>query len=127
MKIRSGFVSNSSSSSFVLFTSKENYDKVYKEFDALEKAVADYVSSNGGTFNGIPLIKLGYISGNYDSFEDWEPKFSKKDKDQLKKDWDIDDDDHFEDELSERLCEVRENIETKLKKSGDCIIHVEDF
>jgi hypothetical protein len=40
MKIRMGFVSNSSSSSFVLMTTKENYERALKEANPFVAAVA---------------------------------------------------------------------------------------
>ena len=41
MKVRSGFVSNSSSSSFVLVTSVENHERVLSELTEYEQAVAE--------------------------------------------------------------------------------------
>lgn len=41
MKIRQGYVSNSSSSSFLLLTTKENHDKVYENLDDFSKRVID--------------------------------------------------------------------------------------
>jgi len=41
MKVRSGFVSNSSSSSFVLVTSVENHERVLGELTEYERAVAE--------------------------------------------------------------------------------------
>ena len=41
MKIRNGFVSNSSSSSFVLVVKKDDYDKVYSDLSDDAKKVAD--------------------------------------------------------------------------------------
>lgn len=37
MKMRSGFVSNSSSSSYIILTTKETYDKVLKKLSELER------------------------------------------------------------------------------------------
>jgi hypothetical protein len=48
MKVRTGFVSNSSSSSFTLITTKENYDKMIQELidegDLNTKKVAEHMA-----------------------------------------------------------------------------------
>jgi hypothetical protein len=43
MKIRTGFVSNSSSSSFVIFLKEKDYEEVYNELSPLEKELVDYL------------------------------------------------------------------------------------
>lgn len=43
MKIRTGFVSNSSSSSFVLIVTKDEYDKVYSREEPIGKAILEAV------------------------------------------------------------------------------------
>lgn len=71
MKIRSGFVSNSSSSSFVMFVQKEDYDKVFETLDDLEKDIIKHINPREVNAFGKKLIKIGCISGNYSSFEDY--------------------------------------------------------
>ena len=44
MKIRNGFVSNSSSSSFVMLVTKEAHEKALKELTAYQKAVIDKIT-----------------------------------------------------------------------------------
>lgn len=64
MKIRSGFVSNSSSSSFVIVASKEAYDRVYASVDSECKALMDVVWGNPPpTFviGGNMLYNLSYV------------------------------------------------------------------
>lgn len=68
MKIRSGFVSNSSSSSFVVVAPKKVVDKVLSEMDGYEQAVINFVKQNK-TFVGIPVSVLSCMTGNLDSWE----------------------------------------------------------
>jgi hypothetical protein len=46
MKTRDGFVSNSSSSSFMCITTKDVYDEVYKKSSDSVKKVIDYILEN---------------------------------------------------------------------------------
>lgn len=45
MKVRNGFVSNSSSSSFVMIVEKDAYDNAFKDLSKLEKALAEKLFS----------------------------------------------------------------------------------
>jgi hypothetical protein len=57
MKIRTGFVSNSSSSSFVLFVSKEHYEEVKKNSDALDVEIIEHMKDEDSqTLFGKELI-----------------------------------------------------------------------
>jgi len=64
MKTRSGFVSNSSSSSFIIIATKEAYDRVYASVDSECKALMDVVWGNPPpTFviGGNMLYNLSYV------------------------------------------------------------------
>lgn len=52
MKIRTGFVSNSSSSSFVVVTTKENYEKCLNEADQLTKDIVKAIGYEKETIFG---------------------------------------------------------------------------
>jgi len=58
MKIRNGFVSNSSSSSFVLTTSLDNWEKVKKEFHPYEVAVAESIMKGPDNFLGFKVVSF---------------------------------------------------------------------
>jgi len=64
MKIRNGFVSNSSSSSFVLVVRKNEYDKVKNACDPLYQIVMDAVMSPTNIF-GNECMEFSSNSGDY--------------------------------------------------------------
>lgn len=64
MKVRQGFVSNSSSSSFVIFASKEVFDAVLADLNDLQKKVANLFISESETFLGREVMSYSYCSGN---------------------------------------------------------------
>jgi len=105
MKIRNGFVSNSSSSSFLLVTTKENYDKVLEDLALSEEdqellKECDYLFGTKKVF-GKDCVIVSYQEGNYSSF----------------------------DNLPEGSYElVEEKIVSALRKDSDnCFTHSEDF
>lgn len=69
MKIRSGFVSNSSSSSFLILLTKEAYDEVISGVDPLAQAVVEQLSRKT-KFLGTECVAYSRMSGNHDDF-DW--------------------------------------------------------
>lgn len=81
MKIRSGFVSNSSSSSFVLMATKEAFDAALA---ACTQEQRDYVSSligGGEKFLGREIKTYSYFSdnGGYSPFDDIENPYDDED------------------------------------------------
>lgn len=61
MKTRDGHVSNSSSSSFVLLTTKENYEKALKDATPYQRAVAEALKEEG-KFAGIDVVGFSTFS-----------------------------------------------------------------
>ncbi len=70
MKIRLGFVSNSSSSSFTALVPKKEWDKIEKIFisDPIMLAVIDFLTEYK-KFSGIDCIEFSHTGGNYETFE----------------------------------------------------------
>lgn len=73
MKIRSGFVSNSSSSSFLMLTRKEDHDEAMAKLTPFERKVIEYLIDNVKAF-GLDLVELSiqngedfYTLGSFDS------------------------------------------------------------
>jgi len=70
MKIRDGHVSNSSSSSYVLLTTKENYERALKEAHPYEAAVAEAIAKEV-KFLGKDLVQLSEWSSPGGSMWDY--------------------------------------------------------
>ena len=62
MKIRSGFVSNSSTSSFVVVIKKEHHEKVMEAIQPYIKACIEALSPVAKKFNGQDLISFGTMT-----------------------------------------------------------------
>jgi hypothetical protein len=69
MKIRSGFVSNSSSSSFVIVAPKDVVDVVMATLNPYEQAVAKHVQLSDKKFMGGTVSIFQGSTGNDDSWE----------------------------------------------------------
>jgi len=68
MKIRQGFVSNSSSSSFVALIPAPEWESIISKIGIIELSVIKKYT-NTVNFCGIECIKVHYIRGEYDSFD----------------------------------------------------------
>jgi hypothetical protein len=75
MKIRNGFVSNSSSSSFVVVIPKEDYEKMMNEVDGFQKAVIEALGPKKDNVFGREAMIISGFHGNISSFEYMEPDF----------------------------------------------------
>jgi hypothetical protein len=64
MKIRTGFVSNSSSSSFVAILRKDNFDKLVKNLSPIARAAEGYSSIKKRNLDGIQMVIYSHISSD---------------------------------------------------------------
>lgn len=68
MKIRTGFVSNSSSSSFTCLMTQKVYNSIYSELDLLSQTILEHIS-NETTFVGQKCMHMSWGDGNDDFLE----------------------------------------------------------
>ena len=73
MKTRLGFVANSSSSSFVIFIKKEEYDRVGKTLTPIEKDILKFLAPTKQKACGMEFVVIGYANGKYSTIENYEP------------------------------------------------------
>jgi hypothetical protein len=135
MKVRSGFVSNSSSSSFLAIVPKDDFNKL--PFTAIELIVIDCMEVTELSFNGSECVKIYYSEGEYGSLHTHKLKdvdVVKKAKDICKKQkissglaesFDVykTDPEFIWDDFSEAVYSVSDKIE----KSKNKIIDTRDF
>lgn len=70
MKIRSGFVSNSSSSSFLVIMKKEDYQKVASTFTPVQKALANHFNITEKKILDTDCVIYKNTYGNY-GYSEW--------------------------------------------------------
>lgn len=81
MKVRNGFVSNSSSSSFVIIMTEEQQHQWLEKLNAYEKQVVDALSCSTDMFSGMKVFIYSGMTGNYSSYEDLSIEILDEDKD----------------------------------------------
>jgi hypothetical protein len=72
MKFREGFVSNSSSSSFVLFVRKGSYDNVFSEMTAIQKDFCQKYFKESVVM-GIPVMRVSGDTNDCNFFDGYYP------------------------------------------------------
>jgi len=70
MKIRNGFVSNSSSSSFVMFASEKVFDEALNQCTDIQREAVENYIEDVGEFNGVKLNKFSYYHSSDEYDED---------------------------------------------------------
>jgi hypothetical protein len=63
MKVRNGFVSNSSSSSFIIIIPSENFKEITSKMESIEAKIIEDIASNEKVI-GVDAKVVKYVSGN---------------------------------------------------------------
>ncbi len=69
MKTRSGFVSNSSSSSFALILKEDDYAALVSKASPLAQSVAAYIGGENGKLGDIVIRAISWMEGNSSTLE----------------------------------------------------------
>jgi hypothetical protein len=69
MKTRQGFVSNSSTSSYIIITTKEKYDTTLSRCHPYVKAVMEALEPTESKLGKESIVVISYNSGNQSTFE----------------------------------------------------------
>ena len=116
MKIRNSFVSNSSSSSFVLIVGEDTYQKVFNTLGPLEKDMAAWLAKDGNIEGKKVRVFNGRSGENGWTFGYYKPGAGKT---RYKKGTD--------EEGEESLDEVWEGVEKKLTSAGPHYYHADYY
>jgi hypothetical protein len=130
VKVRSGFVSNSSSSSFIALFPAEEYEKIRKELSPTTVGVVEAIGLEKTNFMGIDCLKFGYISGNYSTLEYIDKNEIKEKAEEVIEDRKDEYSDDFEETYQEdHIWDATYEFQDKLGKlgPGKVFTHSEDF
>jgi hypothetical protein len=130
VKVRTGFVSNSSSSSFVALFPAEEYKKIRKELSPTTIGVVETIGLEETKFMGIDCLKFGYISGNYSTLEYIDKNEIKEKAEKVIEDRKDEYSDDFEETYQEdRIWDATYEFENKLDNLSPekIFTHSEDF
>jgi len=126
MKIRSGFVSNSSSSSFLMVVSQDTHDKVCANMSETEKKVVDMMTSeeNFGQMKVRVFSEASDMSGNKSNEDMIYDAQSMVEEEAEKRGVEVSElSEHCDDDASELVSETIYNYQEECQKleGGDCV------
>lgn len=117
MKIRIGFVSNSSSSSYVILLTKDQFDKIIESMTAFEIAIVNLLDPQPTKCFDMDMIVVDWCSGNYDTFQNVHPdeKIIQLYKEMMGEDVD---EDYFDDDVRDKMYSIRDKFDTLADQCG---------